>query len=273
MSDPRTSPDDALDLHLHAEEVSRAYRAGVSGEPPPELDDAIRAAARRGGGWWPRVAGRSASRAWGVPLAVAATLVVGVSVAFLAADRHDPHPERAPAAPAAEVARSNTDASMLREDPGAADRRTSAAEAPMSPTATLSEEARPSRERASREEMQHKRATARGDAAQAPARSVKPPPSADSTPAAVASSPVTVMQEAASPTPDAEAKTLSKAAPRAPAQGESEPLSPEVWLQRIRELKAKGDLAQMEENLRTFRRRYPDYPLPADIAPPAETGK
>ena len=30
---------------------------------------------------------------------------------------------------------------------------------------------------------------------------------------------------------------------------------------------------QAEESLRMFRRRYPDYPLPADIPPPAEAAR
>ena len=61
----------------------RAYRAAAREEPTPELDDAIRAAARRGAGWGTRALGRPAVRTWGVPLAIAATVVVGVSVAFL----------------------------------------------------------------------------------------------------------------------------------------------------------------------------------------------
>jgi hypothetical protein len=58
-----------------------------------------------------------------------------------------------------------------------------------------------------------------------------------------------------------------KSAPAAAAQQgeEAEPTSPEVWLERIRELRNKGDLAQADASLRAFRHRYPDYPLPADL--------
>jgi len=68
---------------------------------------------------------------------------------------------------------------------------------------------------------------------------------------------------------------MRKAAPTADAQAgeEAEPLSPEVWLQRIRDLRNRGELAQADESLRAFRRRYPDYPLPADVPMPAQVGK
>jgi hypothetical protein len=64
---------------------------------------------------------------------------------------------------------------------------------------------------------------------------------------------------------------MRRVQPHAGAQAdqEGELLSPEVWLQRIRDLRAKGDLAQAEASLRAFRRHHRDYPLPADLPAPA----
>jgi hypothetical protein len=68
---------------------------------------------------------------------------------------------------------------------------------------------------------------------------------------------------------------MQKVAPGSGTQidQEAELLSPEVWLQRIRELRDKGELRTAEESLRAFRRRYPDYPLPADFSVPTQTGR
>lgn len=44
--------------------------------------------------------------------------------------------------------------------------------------------------------------------------------------------------------------------------------APEVrdaWLQRIRELAAAGKFDDARASLREFMRRWPDYPLPADL--------
>jgi hypothetical protein len=43
--------------------------------------------------------------------------------------------------------------------------------------------------------------------------------------------------------------------------------SPGEWLEDIRRLRAEGRLADADEVLAAFRRAYPDYPLPADLAP------
>jgi resuscitation-promoting factor RpfA len=45
----------------------------------------------------------------------------------------------------------------------------------------------------------------------------------------------------------------------------------QAWLQRIRELLAKGEQAWARESLREFKRRYPDADLPEDLKPLAAT--
>jgi hypothetical protein len=51
------------------------------------------------------------------------------------------------------------------------------------------------------------------------------------------------------------------------AKAES-PRAPAAWLEDIRRLRAEGRLAEAEEALAAFRRAYPDYPLPPDLARP-----
>jgi hypothetical protein len=83
--------------------LDRAYAAGANEEPPARLDAAILAAARREAGAGPRRLG-SAVRAWRGPMALAAVLVLSVSVVLLlreeGADRLDQlPPSAAPPAP------------------------------------------------------------------------------------------------------------------------------------------------------------------------------
>jgi len=41
---------------------------------------------------------------------------------------------------------------------------------------------------------------------------------------------------------------------------------PEEWIEEIRRLKAQGRDADAATELAEFRRRYPEYPLPVDLA-------
>jgi hypothetical protein len=44
------------------------------------------------------------------------------------------------------------------------------------------------------------------------------------------------------------------------------PLEPKPWLERILALRREGRLPEADRSLREFRRRYPDYPLPPELA-------
>ncbi len=77
--------------------VGRAYRDAHKREdelPPAALDDALRAAARRAVSAGPQPVSKNWLRRWTPPLAVAAVVVLSVSVVFVAVDEH---PELAPA--------------------------------------------------------------------------------------------------------------------------------------------------------------------------------
>jgi hypothetical protein len=52
-----------------------------------------------------------------------------------------------------------------------------------------------------------------------------------------------------------------------PAQRAGEPArDPKTWLERILALRREGKLQEAERSLQEFRRRYPDYPLPPELA-------
>lgn len=65
-------------------------------------------------------------------------------------------------------------------------------------------------------------------------------------------------------------KTSADYDDRPPVSADS-PEFREAWLQRIRELLAKGEQAWARESLREFKRRYPDAELPEDLKPLAAT--
>lgn len=258
MSDPRGQADEGPEVY--AEDVSRVYRLTAREEPSAELDAAIHAAAARAAGTQARFHTRRSVGRWGVPIGVAATIVIGVSIAFLAADR--PDGQLAPGAP---VRKFEPTVPAPRSEAVPAD--TIAQPAPATearsgeaPVAAAAREARPSRERTTRDQLVPRRDQA-----------VTPPE-----PASRSKPPGAAAIEAPRPTPMPEAgRALRKTAPMSdtPAGDEAEQLSPEVWLQRIRDLRNKGDLAQADASLRAFRRRYPDYPLPADIPLPIQGSK
>jgi hypothetical protein len=73
--------------------------------------------------------------------------------------------------------------------------------------------------------------------------------------------------------PAARARVKAQVQPAAPTQrsAEEEALDasqPVQWIERIRELRRKGQSAEAEASLRAFRERYPDYVLPADLVAP-----
>ena len=255
MSDLRGQADDGGELYT--DDVSRAYRLAAGEEPSPALDDAIHAAALRAAGSRPRPLPRGSLRRWGIPIAVAATIVIGVSIAFLAADRPDSALAPLAEAPGSRRPEPKQSAPMPGVPPESTDRVLS--EVPklppgvaggQAPVTAAAREARPSRERTTRDEFVGRREQAVVPAA--PSESLaRPDALTDAT------------------------KGVSKVAPGVDplVDQDAESPSPEVWLQRIRELRNKGQTAQADESLLAFRRRYPDYPLPADVPPPTQIGK
>jgi len=70
---------------------------------------------------------------------------------------------------------------------------------------------------------------------------------------------------AAAATPEArEAPRQEAAQPSALERRETAP-DPDLWIERILELRASGDVAQLEAELEAFRRAFPDFPLPPEL--------
>lgn len=92
------------ELMAEARAVRERYRAVECEEPPPHLDDAIRAAARREARSRPRLAGSPFGSSWRIPLSIAAVVVVSATVTVMVGEqqRHVPEAKAPPpsAAPA-----------------------------------------------------------------------------------------------------------------------------------------------------------------------------
>ena len=94
MSDRKQNNVDDSEFDRELALTSRAYKSAQSDLPPPAMDDAIRAAARRAVKSQPRAIGKSWISRWSAPLSAAALVVLTVSVGFIALDER---PELAPA--------------------------------------------------------------------------------------------------------------------------------------------------------------------------------
>src|SRR5690349_17427336 len=94
-----TLPEDR-EIDAEAADISRRYREAASEQPSPRIDAAILEAARREAAR-PRVV-----RNWQVPAAVAAVLVIGVSLSLLTREGVDSLPPLDQSRNQAEVAKS-----------------------------------------------------------------------------------------------------------------------------------------------------------------------
>ena len=91
MSDSQKNNADDFDRELDV--ISRAYKNAAQDAPSVGIDDAIRAAARRGVKSKPHVVGKSWVARWSAPLSAAALVVLSVSVGLIAIDEQ---PQLAP---------------------------------------------------------------------------------------------------------------------------------------------------------------------------------
>jgi hypothetical protein len=264
VSEIRGPADNGGDLS--SDDVSRAYRLAAVEEPSPELDETIHAAALRAAGSRPRRTSRGPLRRWRVPIAVAATIVVGVSVAFLAMDPASPPVAPMVESPVPHAGVTSTPGHSVGERPLPAPGAANGQE----PVAAAARDARPSRERTTRDQIVPRR-----EQVASPSAAPESEPRFDATLDQFGATPSAVPQTRrpwAVPDPaQSLGKTVPGVDPRAPE--EAELLSPELWLEHIRELRNKGELARAEESLRAFRLRYPDYPLPADFPVSSQIGR
>lgn len=334
MMNDANNPQQERDAQLAA-----AYRAGAEALPPPALDDAIRAAARRAVGARPQAAGAGPLRRWQMPLSMAAVLVLCVSLvavmrdeggALTEAPRADapaqrgarvseatPKIELAPATPASKSlglklpglqppsavdairlgdaggrlgakneigteaklrpekisgdAASGADVPAAFKAPSPADsgvlREKSRREVAAEPMAgardrMLAEQRTANSPPASAEPERPAPAAMRADsaerriAAEAPARPA---------PAAPAANAVVGTLQAKTAAAGATAVQDSLAKQDADSVEALSQLPSAQWLARIEELRRQGRLDAARAGLAAFRKRYPDYALPATL--------
>jgi hypothetical protein len=286
------------DPDLRDPNLDRAYRETPRDEPPLELDERIRAAARRAVGTRPQSLEQQASderrrswtSRWRVPLSVAATLVIAATLTVMVQDE-EPRPRddagRGVSPMIVAPREAEQPAPPASAPDGAAVRELQSAPAPAAPAPP-----RPARESVAP-------ATAPPAAEPAPkleerARSVEQPAAADSVdparqlemrrqaPAAVpppaAPSPIPAPPPATKPVPQtAPAGAASESLRRDRNLGDrperasreaarSAIRSPEAWVEHIRNLRLQGREAEATAELVELRRAYPDFQLPTDLA-------
>jgi len=226
--------------------LQAAYRALGAEEPPRALDDAVLAASRRAVQVHPApLVAPTGRRSWSVPLAAAAVLALAVGVT-LHMQMEQPGIESSQPAykPSAPAARDATPGAAQDAQP-ARKREEPAAAAPKAITRKEAE-AFPSSAR--------DQAVAENRVAEAvPARA----------PAAPAAAPR--MEEAPAPAPAAAAPAM-RAMQRERIAGErTAALTPEKELERVAELRKQGLHDEADRALAEFRKRYPDFKIPAPM--------
>lgn len=261
-----TSPEER-EIEEAAAEVSARYRETANDEPSARIDAAILQAARA-------EAGRRRMRFdWRAPAAVAAVLVIGVSLSFMTREVIDPLPPLEQKQAETQMARPAAPSLAMKPEPAAKGK--------------MDLGARPSRDRVDRADREGEVRPGKQESVEsAPAQAVSnqaaefaPPPPAAAAPAREASPQESRVGE---PLADsAAAKAVSphdelaekKAAPveesrrlralrKEEVAGLVAPLPADEWVRRIETLVAQGREADARTQLAAFRKRYPDYRLP-----------
>jgi hypothetical protein len=207
--------------------LSRIYRRDANEKPSAQLDETILAAARRNLARTSRVAHSPFARHWVMPISLAAVLVLSVSVVLLT-----PDPVRQP----------GVEIDGVAETPAAAG---DLADAPDEPAEKSSEK----RERKA-------------------ARS-KNIPSSEQQPRPGPATGARVAEEAAAPSASrALAEPLAEPPPEPHAMpADTVQADPAAWLRFIESLLKEQNPQAARSNLRAFRIRYPNFPLPAALMP------
>ncbi len=289
MTEPKP-PTETLDEQER--ELARVLRALPGGEPPAALDQKILRAAANAAAASRRPRSRwlaSLGSAWGVGGAAAAVLALGISWQLFDPSRPERFEPSAPApAASAEDSAVTVDLGAAAEAP-AADAAASptplpAAQAPVASEAGVARQtARPAA-----------KVTHPARALPAPAFAPAPPPPV----AAGSAAPVAVPQASAinaidvasvestsvltaeqvgklsaaqdsardSAANKAEAAEALSARAKA-AQAQAGAMTPAAWLAKVRQLRSEGRLDEARNSLELFHRYYPQYVIPADLAP------
>jgi len=278
-----TLPEDR-EIDEEAADISRRYRDAASEQPSPRIDAAILEAARR------EAARPAIVRNWQVPAAVAAVLVIGVSLSLLTREGVETLPPPDQSRKQAEVGKPAAPSPAMRSEPA--------------PKAKLDLQSRPSRDRSERgdreAQVRHGEEASIGQSAAPPAPVPEPTsvqqfdapaakelaenavtenttsdktraPQSATAGALKGSAPTQRLEQEQ---PEAEKKALADDAaekrakslrkqesPAAPASAAVR-RAPEQWLRNIEEMIRNGKQADARLQLAEFRKRHPDYRLP-----------
>ena len=234
---------------IRDERLSRLYREAEAAAPPEALDRAILAASRAALAPARR---RARWQAWTLPMGVAATLVLTVTLTLLVQREQEPPLgeaplPRAPAAAPQERAEPGAELPAKTAAPPAAKREAVRREAEAPPPAPTPAASRP--------------------ASQPPVVEQKalPAPAPEAVGTAEPARPAAAMRRQSAPAADAVEMRAKSAPLRKEAAGAAAARTPEQWLEEIRQLKAQGRDQQAAEALAEFRQAYPDYRLPEDL--------
>jgi len=336
MTNEIKGPGDGKEFERELDALSRAYRDSGHDEPPAALDDAIRAAARRAANARPQSLRKSWYSRFSGPLAIAAVMVLTVSMTMLFVIEQPewvPPPVQKALAPrdAASKAQEETRTAEPRSAPELEKRRNDAPRvaqgkiesdsmrqaAPAAPATVQQAPETPApaalgsvavrREPAPFVADPGMKSEAKREAAAqpAPAKDLADlssarmaPGTTAAMPAPAAAPPVPAAMESAAPAKSMIAAPASPSASNMPAATErshadavaaqppafarkkqdagnvhemaekpAESLAefPAQWLKRIVELRKEGKTKEAEEELARFRKRYPNYRLPAEL--------
>ncbi len=250
------------DPDLRDPRVDRAYQEAPRDEPPAALDERIRAAARRAVSARPQSLDaqtadkrrRSWASRWRIPLSVAATVLIAATLTLMVQEEeHYPANYRtAPSAPAiAPPAAEEKAAAPALSAPSPARRPPVPAQAPAARPETRTPPV----------------------AGTAPAREERPGEAEDVRAADSARDGQIEMrlQQSAPAGAASEALRRDRAFGDRPGRVSREEApsvlhTPEAWIDHIRSLRAQGREAEATTELAEFRRQYPDFRLPPDLA-------
>jgi hypothetical protein len=267
MSDPRDprDPRDAFDARLQARErLVPPFEDDAGLEPPAELDQIVVARARRALRD-DRAAEGSPSRpwlpSWGVPVAIAATLVLSFALVLQMSGVEDVRREVAVLQPPA--------AAPAR--PAAAPPDAVPSPAPPQPQPELARSAAPrSRSLAAGTPTRAEAAAAAPEPATLEERAARPaamPQAAAKSRAGANAADAAVAVGAAGAAENVAAATgLAAAAPAAPPPPPPDIRDdPDRWLRQIAELRADGQLQAARRELAAFAARHPSHAIPPDL--------
>lgn len=254
---PEEHDDELLQEYLEGDSaLSRLYRRGASEQPDAQLDARIRARARDAVARKHRVAHSPFARHWMVPTSIAAVLVLSVSVVLLM-----PEPANEPGLEIDEVSKTAPHTAIMGDAPvGAPD-----VEQPPAPaSAPAPAQASRRREQASDGDDSAAGGRASGFASGALQRADE----AEEKPGEKRKSQGTQADSVS------RGEIQSPQAPSAQPAPDPRPLpagtvrnDPRAWLRFIEMLLDDRNRDGAKSNLRAFRARYPDFPLPATLVP------